>query len=193
MKLNRFSIIVFIFLVFLTIGTIVYILNGVGTEPVPVLEPDPTEPPVTIFIPMVSKPESVYVPPEAAPLIYIPDQIVEHSLDQHDIRVLARLLWSSPLRDDQEKRKLLWVVFNRMDDDSGIFGDTIDTVVIRREFAFYESNCYISKVNTQIVTEELNKYLSLHQGYHITRPIPANHVYCDFSGYAVKTYPIIGR
>ncbi|MBO7422967.1 MAG: hypothetical protein J6T99_06220 [Oscillospiraceae bacterium] len=196
MRKSDFAMLI-VLLLMVAIGIVIYIfikLNGLS-DPAPILkdDPEPTKDPQTAYLYMVEAPKAEPVIQEAEPLIYIPDQIIHHELDQHDVKILARLLWSSPLRDETEKRRLLWVVFNRMDDDSGIFGNTVSSVVIKSEFRFYDPKSYISKENQRIVEEELNKYLSMWDGLYINRLIPANHIYCDFESYTVHTYRSISR
>lgn len=53
----------------------------------------------------VEEPEAV---PDPRPI-----EIVSHELDPDDVEKLARLLWSSPLRDEESKKLLCYVVMNR--------------------------------------------------------------------------------
>lgn len=111
------------------------------------------------------------------------EKITEHDLNQSDVDLLARLLWSSPLENEDYKRQLLWVVFNRVDDErSNLFGRTIDTVVIKSEFAFFDSEAHLSETNLRIVREELNRWLSYLDGNYVEIPIPRDAVYARFKG-----------
>ena len=124
-------------------------------------------------------------PAPAAPdfVFEFEERITEHDLNQSDVDLLARLLWSSPLENEDYKRQLLWVVFNRVDDErSNLFGRTIDTVVIKSEFAFFDSEAHLSETNLRIVREELNRWLSYLDGNYVKIPIPRNAVYARFKG-----------
>ena len=116
--------------------------------------------------------------------IYYPDYNVmtEHILDEDDVDILSKLLWSSPLTNETYKRQLLWVVFNRILDDSGVFGDYIDTVVTKNEFAFYDRKAYRSDTNDRIAREELQKFENLLDGKYVERVLPRGYVYIRFSG-----------
>lgn len=116
--------------------------------------------------------------------IYMPDYNVlkEYHLDEDDVDILSKLLWSSPLTNETYKRQLLWVVFNRMLDTSGVFGDYIDTVVTKNEFAFYDKKAHRSETNDRIAREELNKYENLLDGKAVDRVLPLGYVYIRFSG-----------
>lgn len=122
--------------------------------------------------------------PDAPDFVFeFEERITEHDLNQSDVDLLARLLWSSPLENEDYKRQLLWVVFNRVDDErSSLFGRTIDTVVVKSEFAFFDSKAHLSETNLRIVREELNRWLSYLDGNYVEIPIPRNAVYARFKG-----------
>ena len=69
-------------------------------------------------------------------------EIKSHEIDKEDVEILARLLWSSPLREEKYKKALCWIVFNRIDNNSGLFGDSIKECVNRHEFAFYDPHAH---------------------------------------------------
>lgn len=111
------------------------------------------------------------------------EEITDHVLDEAEVEMLAKLLWSSPLEHEDYKRQLLWVVFNRVEDERyGLFGRTIDQVIIPEEFAFYDKNAHISEANERIAREELNRWLSSLDGGYVNRPIPRNGLYIRFVG-----------
>ena len=113
-----------------------------------------------------------------------PIEIREYQLDEDEVNTLAEFLWKSPLRDESEKVKLLWVVFNRIDDNSGKFGNTIEEVVRNKgEFTFMESHRFaLSMDNTRIATHELNRWYSLKDGLCIGHHVKRTGVYCGFKG-----------
>lgn len=108
--------------------------------------------------------------------------VVSHKLNQDEVRILARLLWSSPLRANSEKRKLLWVVFNRIYKEPETFGDTVTKAVNTSEFSFYDRHAHISDRNMEIAEHTWNEYLSMREGYYIGKH-PSNGMrYISFSG-----------
>lgn len=118
---------------------------------------------------------------------------IEIPVDQGDAEILAKLLWSSPLENEDEKRLLCWLVFNRIDDERyGIFGATVDTVVIRREFTWYDRKAYISETNIRIAMEELRRWQLYLIGAVKERLLPSEYVYAGFNGHHVQFYDQIG-
>lgn len=117
-----------------------------------------------------------------APIPYPGSSEIEYDLDESEVNTLAEFLWKSPLRYEHSKRELLWVVFNRIDDNSGLFGDSIEEVARnRREFTFMESHRYkLSEENVRIAREELLRWHSKHLGSHIGEC--HNGVFCAFVG-----------
>ena len=132
--------------------------------------------PIDITIVPVPTPEPI---PYTAPI-----EVTDHYLDQREVETLAEFLWKSPLRYESTKRTLLWVVFNRVDDKSGLFDDNIEDVCRNRaEFGFMEAHRYkLSEDNLRIVREEMNRWKSLHDGKWVGRHVPRNGVYCAFHG-----------
>lgn len=140
--------------------------------------PEPTPAPQIVEFQLVPTPTPI--PPD---FVYeFKEQITEHDLDQEDVNILARLLWSSPLGNEDYKRQLLWVVFNRIEDEGPLFGRTIDQVVIPEEFAFYDRHAHVSETNERIAREELNRWLSSLDGRYVERPIPRQGLYIRFAG-----------
>jgi len=118
---------------------------------------------------------------------------IEVDVDQDDAEILARLLWSSPLTNEDDKRLLCWCVFNRVDDERlGVFGATIGSVVIRREFTFYDARAYLSETNLRIAREELRRWQLYLIGAVKERLLPGEYVYTSFSGHKVQFYSEIG-
>ena len=121
--------------------------------------------------------------PEAIPCPWEPE-VTEHHLNQREVDALAEFLWKSPLRYESTKRTLLWVVFNRVDDQSEKFADSIEEVCRNKhEFSFMSAHRYtLSEENIRIVREEMNRWLSLKDGNYIGRHVPRNGVYAAFCG-----------
>lgn len=128
-----------------------------------------------------------------APIPYPGSSEVEYDLDESEVNTLAEFLWKSPLRYEHSKRELLWVVFNRIDDNSELFGDTIEEVCRnKREFTFMESHRYkLSDENLRIAREELQRWMSQKLGSYIGE----HHVgvYCSFVGEHNRSIEIYDR
>lgn len=130
--------------------------------------------------------------PEVAPPP-APASEIDVPVDQKDAEILARLLWSSPLTNENDKRRLCWLIFNRVDDERlGVFGASVDTVVIRREFTFYDAKAHLSDTNLRIANEELRRWILYLLGAVRERLLPAEYVYAGFEGHSVRFYAEIG-
>lgn len=95
------------------------------------------------------------------------EELPHYRLDNDAVETLCRLLWSSPLRSESEKVKLLWCVFNRIDDRTGRFGNTVDDVVTKTEFTFYDRKARISDRNRDLVESEMQRWMAFRDGYGI--------------------------
>lgn len=119
--------------------------------------------------------------PRPEPLLLSWDEPVEHSLNDEDVKLLAKLLWSSPLREERQKKALAWVAVNRM----GVypFGSTLQSVITKSEFTFYNKRAHVSEENTRIAKEVLNAYYSITVDHlNIKRPFSAAGVKVQFLG-----------
>lgn len=151
------------------------------------LADSPAREPETVYFGIVDGCEAEYTPVPA------PASGIEVPVDQEDAEILARLLWSSPLTNEDDKRLLCWCVFNRVDDERlGVFGATIDSVVIRREFTFYDAKAYLSETNLRIAKEELRRWRLYLIGAVKERLLPGEYVYAAFEGHHVNFYAQIG-
>lgn len=110
-------------------------------------------------------------------------EIRSHEIDKEDVEILARLLWSSPLREEKYKKALCWIVFNRIDNNSGLFGDTIQECVNRNEFTFYDSHAHRSEANLKLARECINAWLSEKEGCNVGNHIGRLNLYIRFSGH----------
>lgn len=134
------------------------------------------------IIDIIMVPTPTPAPPPAPP---IETKSFEH--DPDDIELLARFLWISPLRGEEQKKTLLWVVFNRVDDTSGAFGDTLETVITQREFRWYDPDAKIRsedlETNRRIAQEAMDEWVSEDHGFYVGRHVPKCGVYQEFTGY----------
>jgi len=116
-------------------------------------------------------------PPPPAPV-----EIKSFTHDADEQETLARLLWSSPLRAEEQKEALLWVVLNRVDDQTDTFGDSIADVVTKSEFSFYDKRAHLSETNLRIAQEVMDAWKSAKEGLYIGRHVPQNGLYIRFVG-----------
>lgn len=134
--------------------------------------------PETVFFPLAasSEEQSAPVPPSKP---WRPD------INEDDAEILARLLWSSPLTNEDDKRSLCWLVFNRIDDESLLFGLTVSDVVIKREFTFFDHRAHLSETNLRIARDELARWTAERMGIPVERPLEAEYLYLRFNGHSV--------
>lgn len=169
--------------VFIGVFALAGIVNACKSSPVAVAaEPESSveeqQEIQTVYFPMIEKEAPVYNVPVMDSPVYV--EAKEHRLNEDDVKLLARLLWSSPLRDERQKKALAWVVCNRI----GVtpYGDTIAAVINKTEFTFLDRKAHISEENKRIATEVLNAYYSIREGMNVQRGIPANGVKVQFVG-----------
>ena len=110
-----------------------------------------------------------------------PVVVKEHDLDPDDVEILARLLWSSPLRYEGYKKGLVWTVMNRAAYGEP-FGSSIKECVNKHEFTFYDSHAHRSEENLRIVRQAMNEWLSAKDGYNPGTVIPRFAYYIQFYG-----------
>lgn len=136
---------------------------------------------------IVSADDSLTVPVPA------PASEIRVDISEADAEILAKLLWSSPLENEDDKRQLCWLVFNRIDDERyGLFGSTVDTVVIRREFTWYDRKAHVSDTNIRIAREELRRWQLYLIGAVKERLLDADYLYAAFEGHHVTFKKTIG-
>ena len=158
-----------------------------GSASAPAVEPDPVEwiqqewEPETVSFMMVSEAHIGPVAVVTAGAVPAARQLVPQEWDESDVELLARLLWSSPLRNEDAKRQLVWCVLNRVDDERPMFPRTIAGNVTRKEFTFYDRKAYLSETNLRIAREELTRWTRVLSGIE-ERPVPEGYVYLRFAG-----------
>lgn len=106
--------------------------------------------------------------------------IEEHDLEVEDVEAIARLLWSSPLRDKRQKAALAWIVCNRA--DASTSGDTVTSNINTSEFLFYDRKAHLSEENVALATLVLNQWKSEKDGYKVGRLIPKRALFINFEG-----------
>ena len=153
-------------------------LTGLAFLPVLSAIADGTGEPETVFFSLVAS-SVEQAAPAPSPRPWRPEA------DENDAEILARLLWSSPLTNEDDKRKLCWLVFNRIDDESLLFGMTVSDVVIRREFTFYDCKAHLSETNLRIARDELSRWTASLMGIPVERPLEPEYLYLRFDGHKV--------
>ena len=145
--------------------------------PIPAMA-DGTGEPETVFFGLTpfSEEQNAPVPPSRP---WRPD------VNEDDAEILARLLWSSPLTNEDDKRQLCWLVFNRIDDESLLFGMCVSDVVIKREFTFYDHKAHLSETNLRIARDELARWTAERMGIPVERPLEEGYLYLRFDGHKV--------
>jgi len=129
--------------------------------------------PIDLIPVSVSVPEAL---PDPRPVV-----VTEHKLDDKDVEKLARLLWSSPLRYEQYKKELVWVVMNRAAHGDP-FGSSIQECINVHEFRFFDSHAHRSEENLRIVREAMNEWYSREEGNNPGTVIPRFAYYVRFTG-----------
>lgn len=162
-----------------------------GSASAPAIDPDPVEwiqqewEPETVCFRMAEQahigPAEYTVAVVTAGAVPAARQPVPNEWDESDVELLARLLWSSPLRNEDAKRQLVWCVLNRVDDERPMFPRTIAGNVTRKEFTFFDRRAYLSETNVRIAREELERWTRVLSGIE-ERPVPEGYVYLRFAG-----------
>lgn len=156
-------------------------INACKNAPVVTAEAEnetlPTIEPQVYYFEMIEAPK-----PDPTTIPSIPwDEPVEHQLNDDDVKILARLLWSSPLRGERQKKALAWVAVNRI----GVhpFGDSLQSIITKKEFTFFDKHAYVSEENKRIASEVLNAYYSIKIDHlNIKRPFASTGVKVQFVG-----------
>ena len=110
-----------------------------------------------------------------------PVVINSYQLNDKDVEKLARLLWSSPLRDEDQKKLLVYVVMNRAAHGEP-FKDTISGNINTHEFSFFDNHAHRSEENLRIVREAMNEWYSRKAGNNVGHVVPVNAYYIRFVG-----------
>jgi hypothetical protein len=120
-----------------------------------------------------------------------PKEIVikSHDINENDVKRVARLLWSSPLRDRTAKAALVWVVCNRVDHLD--FPSTIRENITTSEVTYFDSHAHLSDENLEIARLVLNQWLSERDGYNAGRLVPTNGLYIRYSGVNNRSIEIL--
>lgn len=165
----------------------ILLAQGLFLSPVFSLADSPVWEPEIVEMRIVSADEPLTVPVPA------PASEIRVDVSEADAEILAKLLWSSPLENEDDKRKLCWLVFNRIDDERyGLFGSTVDTVVIRREFTWYDRKAHVSETNIRIAREELRRWNLYLIGAVKERYMNGDYLYAAFEGHHVTFKKTIG-
>ena len=128
--------------------------------------------------------------PTPKPVYRLDDNLPTYKLDSSDVKRIAKLLWSSPLRSESEKTKLIWVVLNRVD-EGGIFGNSVHDVINDKEFTFYDRHARVSDRTRELVENVMQLWKAEKDGYHIGARPPKNALYVRFGGDGNKVIQLL--
>ena len=110
-----------------------------------------------------------------------PVEVKTYPLEEKAVEKLARLLWSSPLRDEYQKKCLVWVVMNRSAHGEP-FKTSISANINTHEFSFFDSHAHRSEENLRIVRQAMNEWYSRREGNNVGCVVPINAYFVRFSG-----------
>ena len=110
-----------------------------------------------------------------------PVEVKSYPLEEKTVEKLARLLWSSPLRDEYQKKCLVWVVMNRSAYGEP-FKTSISANINHHEFSFFDAHAHRSEENLKIVREAMNEWYSRKAGNNVGHVVPVNAYYIRFVG-----------
>lgn len=146
---------------------------------------------VDIVVVVTPTPAPVPAPtPEPKPL---PDfsELPNYSYDDADARCLSRGIWSVTPKNPTFETKLAFceVVQNRVDDESGVFEDSIRYVLLQNgEFEDYDPDAYRSDRNNEIADYAMRAWQHAKNGDRSYRLVPASGVKCSFYEIGEKSY-----
>lgn len=110
-----------------------------------------------------------------------PVTVISHELDPKDVEKMARLLWSSPLREEGYKKALVWTVMNRAERGDP-FGTSIQSCINTTEFTFFDAHAHRSDENLKLARQAMNEWLSRKEGYNVGEVIRLDAFYIRFYG-----------
>lgn len=103
--------------------------------------------------------------------------------DEEEVIMLAKLIYAEAggIPSDMEKAAVVWCVLNRIDDESGLWPDTVYEVVTQEyQFAYYPE-CTLTDENMKIAADVLTRRERERAGAEdIGRVLPSE--YCFFTG-----------
>lgn len=128
--------------------------------------------------------------PTPRPVYRVDEDIPEYKHSKKDVERIARLLWSSPLRSESEKTKLVWLVLNRVDHGAP-FGSSIHDVINSDEFTFFDRKARISDKNRHLVESILTLWKAEKDGHAIGARPPKTALYARFCGDNNRTLKLL--
>lgn len=105
---------------------------------------------VLVCLPKGTKPQELPAPtaslasrPEAITIAAASSEPTPYTPDEADVKMLAQMLWGEArgIPSDMEKAACVWCVLNRVDDESGLWSNSIAGVLEQKnQFAGYSSS-----------------------------------------------------
>ena len=120
-----------------------------------------------------------------------PAKLPCYSYDPADARCLSRGIWSVTPKNPTWETKVAFaeVVQNRVDDESGVFPDSIRYVLLQGdEFLDYDPNAHRSPENDEIADYVMRTWIHAKNGDRSYRLVPASGVKCSFYKVGGKNY-----
>lgn len=116
--------------------------------------------------------------PKPAPEVYKPDET--------EVEMLARMLWGEArgVPSDMEKAACVWCVLNRIDDESGLWPDTVAEVLTQRnQFAGYSPDHPTTEELKAIAADVLIRWeREKRTGGDVGRVLPVEYTYFTGDG-----------
>lgn len=138
--------------------------------PKPTVTPDATNGPTVSVKPSVA--------PSLTPPAYVPDET--------EVELLARMLWGEArgIPSDMEKAACVWCVLNRVDDESGIWPDTVEGVLTQKnQFAGYSSDYPATDELKALAADVLTRWhREKTEGGDVGRVLPADYFFFTGDG-----------
>lgn len=95
---------------------------------------------------------------------------------RNEAEAVARVLYGIRDNKEQDLRTYVWCIFNRVDNPSREFDDTLDAVIAKPEqWMFYDPDSPVTDPLYQIALEEVTRW---HEG---ERPVSYDFVYAEWS------------
>lgn len=115
---------------------------------------------------------------------------VVYTLDEDDVEMLAQMLWGEArgIPSDMEKAACVWCVLNRVDDESGVWPNTVAEVLTQKnQFAGYSADYPATDELKALAADVMTRWQQEKtEGSGVGRVLPANYFF--FTGDGQRNY-----
>lgn len=128
-------------------------------------------------------PSPVPVPTPAPTPKPDPAKLPCYAYDEADLRCLSRAIWSITPKNPtwETKLALCEVVLNRVEDESGVFENSVRYVLLQKgEFRDYDPEAHRSERNDEIADYALRAWIHAKNGDRSYKLVPPSGVKCSF-------------